>query len=82
MPIAVLPMNPVSDSIILFSIQGAEILFSFLLAVLAGSDFIVRKKGILGINNGGKHNAADIYQLAQATRKARDRLSVVSEGPR
>lgn len=57
-------------------------LFLFLL-VLAGSDFIVRKKGILGINNGGKHNnAADIYQLALATRKARDRHSVVSEGPR
>jgi hypothetical protein len=52
-------------------------------AVLAGSDFIVRKKGILGLHNvGGKHNAADIYQLAQATRKARDRPSVVSEGPR
>ncbi|XP_045034253.1 uncharacterized protein LOC116933195 isoform X1 [Daphnia magna] len=46
--------------------------------ILAGSDFIVRKRGILGLNHGGKHSATDVYQLAQATRKARDRLSVVS----
>jgi len=77
-------MNPVRDSTISFFILHADIYISFFLppAVLAGSDFIVRKKGILGLNNEGKHNAADIYQLAQATRKARDRHSVASEGPR
>lgn len=64
------------------TISLSSLLITFFLAVLAGSDFIVRKKGILGLHNGGKHNAADIYQLAQATRKARDRPSVASEGPR
>lgn len=51
--------------------------------VLAGSDFVPRKKGIQGLGsstNGARNSTADIYQLAQATRMARERHSVVSVG--
>ena len=52
---------------------------SFLyVTVLAGSDFVPRKKEIQGLGNGARNSTTDIYQLAQATRMARERHSVVS----
>lgn len=53
-------------------------LFFLLFLVLAGSVILSRKRGIQGLSNGSKSNAGDIYQLALATRKARERHSVVA----